>query len=185
MAKIKVHEFVSLDGVFENPAWTAPYGFTPEMGERMAEFTGPSTTGGIILGRKTYQMFAPAWSTRTADDDPGAPFFNDSVKHVVSSTTTESVWSNTSFLGGYDAEAIAKLKADAPGDIFCSGSGTLVRAMLSDGLVDELHLFLYPVTLGSGAKLFPEGGAETSLGLVGSESFPNGVVHLTYGPAAS
>lgn len=94
MGKIKVHEFVSLDGVFENPSWTADFGFPTGMGEAIGAMTTSSTA--ILLGRTTYQMFAPAWSTRTVEDDPGAGFFNDTPKFVVSSTLTAADdWQNS------------------------------------------------------------------------------------------
>src|ERR671915_288675 len=110
MGDIAVHEFISLDGVFEDPGWTFDFGFDPEMGETLGAVTGAST--GILLGRRTYEMFAPAWSTRTVEDDPGAPFFNDTQKYVVSSTLTdaESVWRNSTEIGGYDAGRIRELK---------------------------------------------------------------------------
>jgi len=179
---IKVHEFVSLDGVFENPSWTAEFGFPEALGQAIASFT--STSSAILLGRRTFEMFAPAWSARSVDDDPGVPFFNDTPKYVVSSTLTSAdAWQNSTVLGGYDAQAIAALKEEA-GDVYISGSGTLVRALMADGLVDELHLLVYPVVLGTGARLFPEGSARTPLTLAASEAFDNGVLHLTYGPAA-
>jgi len=183
VGKIFVHEFVSLDGVFENPSWTADYGFTDEMGEAIGALTAASSA--ILLGRKTYEMFAPAWSTRTVDDDPGVPFFNDTPKHVVSSTLRSAdEWQNSSVLGGYDPQAIRRLKDESTG-IYISGSGTLVRALLADGLVDELHLLMYPVVLGAGAELFPAGAQRTPLQLAGHEAFDNGVLHLTYTPAGS
>jgi dihydrofolate reductase len=181
MGKIKIHEFMSLDGVFEDPRWTAPFGFDPKMGEAIGALT--SDCSAILLGRKTYEMFAPAWSTRTAEDDPGAPFFNDTKKYVVSSTLTTADWSNSEILGPYDAAAIRKLKDDVPDDIYVSGSGTLVRAMLDDGLVDELHLFVYPVTLGEGMRLFDTKANERRLSLVASDTYDNGVLHLGYAPA--
>jgi dihydrofolate reductase len=183
MGTIGVHEFMSLDGVFENPSWTAPYGFDPKMGETLAAITGSAEA--ILLGRKTFEMFAPAWSTRTAEQDPGAPFFNDTSKHVVSSTLSdaESVWANSTVVGPYDADAIRALKDSVDGGIYISGSGTLVRALLADGLVDDLHLFVYPVALGSGMRLLPEDGAPTKLALKDSTAYDNGVVHLNYGPA--
>src|SRR5215212_9472216 len=90
MAEIHVHEFMTLDGVIDAPAWTADYGFDPKMGEAIAAVTARSD--GILLGRVTYQMFEPAWSTRTAEDDPGAPFFNETTKYVVSGTLDEGTW---------------------------------------------------------------------------------------------
>jgi dihydrofolate reductase len=183
MGTIAVHEFVSLDGVFENPTWTADYGFTDPMGQAIGALTGASS--GILLGRSTYQMFAPAWSTRTAEDDPGAPFFNDTPKYVVSSTLTSADdWRNSTLLGPYDADVLRDLKHRV-GRIYVSGSGTLVRALLADRLVDELHLFLYPLVLGSGAKLFPDGAPRTPLVLADQQAFDNGVLHLSYVPASA
>jgi dihydrofolate reductase len=182
MGSISVHEFVSLDGVFEDPRWTAPYGFTEGMGRAIGDLTSASSA--ILLGRTTFQMFAPAWSGRTAEDDPGAPFFNDTTKYVVSSTLSSAdEWRNSTVFGPYDADAVRKLKDDVDGGIYISGSGTLVRALLADGLVDELHLLVYPVVLGSGAKLFPDGTGHVPLALAAQEAFENGVLHLTYAPA--
>ncbi len=180
MGAIHVHEFMSLDGVIDTPTWTADYGFDPGMGERIGAVTGRS--GGILLGRVTYEMFAPAWSTRTAEEDPGAPFFNDTTKHVVSGTLTDPDWRNSEVVGAYDPAAIRDLKASVDGDLYVSGSGTLVRALLADGLVDGLHLFVYPLTRGAGPRLFPEGAAPAKLELEASEAFPNGVVYLEYRP---
>ena len=183
MGKIGVHEFVSLDGVFENPSWTAPYGFTEGMGRAIGALTASSSA--ILLGRATYEMFAPAWSTRTVDEDPGAQFFNETPKYVVSSTLRSAdSWQNSTVLGAYDAGAIRELKDEVDGGIYISGSGSLVRALLADGLVDELHLLVYPIVLGTGARLFPEGSGRTPLALAAQETFDNGVIHLTYTPAA-
>jgi dihydrofolate reductase len=175
---IHVHEFMSLDGVIDAPTWTFDYGFTDGMGEAIGAVTKRS--GGILLGRTTYEMFEPAWSTRTAEDDPGAPFFNDTTKYVVSGTLTTATWRNTTIVGPYDPDAIRSLKNDVDGDLYVSGSGMLVRAMLADGLIDGLHLFVYPLTLGSGPRLFPEGSAPGKLSLAACESYDNGVVYLDY-----
>jgi dihydrofolate reductase len=181
MGAIKVHEFMSLDGVVENPSWTFDFGFDPAMGETIAALTGSS--GAILLGRTTYEMFAPVWSSRTADDDPGAAFFNDTPKHVVSSTLEQTAWSNSQVLGPYDPAALRRLKEGVDGGIYVSGSVTLVRALLEDGLLDELHLFVYPIVLGSGLRLFPEGAPSRKLALRSSDTYANGVVHLAYAPA--
>jgi dihydrofolate reductase len=178
MGAIHVHEFTSLDGVIDAPTWTFEYGFDPGMGEAIGAVTGRSR--GILLGRKTYAMFEPAWSTRTVEDDPGAPFFNDTTKYVVSGTLETGTWRNSEIVGPYDPDAIRRLKDDV-GDLYVSGSITLVRAMLADGLVDELHLFVYPLTLGQGTRLFDE-KAPVKLSLAKSESYPNGVVYLNYRP---
>jgi dihydrofolate reductase len=180
MGAIHVHEFMSLDGVIDEPTWTFDYGFHDKMGEALGAVTDRSR--GILLGRTTYEMFEPAWSTRTVEDDPGAPFFNDTTKYVVSGTLTTATWRNSTIIGPYDPAAIRSLKDDVDGDIFVSGSGTLVRAMLADGLVDELHLFVYPLTRGSGPRLFPEAAAPAKLSLAAFEPYENGVVYLAYRP---
>ncbi len=151
MGAVHVHEFMSLDGVIDAPVWSAEYGFVPRMGELIGGFTEQCTA--ILLGRTTYEMFEPAWSTRSVEDDPGAPFFNDTAKYVVSSTLTDPTWNNSTVIGGYDAETIQRLKDEVDGPIYMSGSATLVRAMLADGLIDELHLFVYPLTRGEGLRL--------------------------------
>jgi dihydrofolate reductase len=176
---IHVHEFVSLDGVIDAPTWAFDYGFDPKMGEAIGAITARSR--GILLGRVTYEMFEPAWSPRTADDDPGAPFFNDTEKYVVSSTLTTGSWRNSTIVGPYDVAAIRRLKDDV-GDLYVSGSGTLVRAMLDDGLVDELDLFVYPLTRGPGPRLFPDEATPRRLSLAACEAYDNGVVHLAYRP---
>ena len=150
------------------------------MAEAIGAFTKRSR--GILLGRTTYEMFEPAWSTRTVEEDPGAPFFNDTTKYVVSGTLATATWRNSELIGPYDPERIRALKGEVDGDLYISGSGTLVRAMLADGLVDELHLFVYPLTRGSGPRLFPEDAAPATFSLAASESYDNGVVYLAYRP---
>jgi len=179
MGAIHVHEFISLDGVIDTPTWTAEYGFHPKIGEAIGAVTARSR--GILLGRTTYEMFEPAWSVRTVDEDPGAPFFNDTTKYVVSGTLTTATWRNSEIIGPYDSERIRRLKDEVDGDLYVSGSGTLVRAMLADGLVDELHLFVYPLTRGSGPRLFPA-DAPSTFSLAAAESYENGVVYLAYRP---
>jgi dihydrofolate reductase len=178
MGEILVHEFTTLDGIVDAPTWTAEFGFDPKMGEVIAGLTGRSRA--ILLGRTTYEMFEPAWSSRTEEDDPGAPFFNETQKYVVSSTLTEPTWRNSTWFGPYDADEIRKLKSGIDGDLYVSGSATLVRALLADGLVDELHLFVFPVTRGEGLRLFRERAEPLSLSLIACDSYPNGVVHLAY-----
>ena len=173
---IHVHEFISLDGVIDAPVWTFEYGFDPKMGEAIGATTARSTA--ILLGRTTYEMFEPAWSTRTVEDDPGAPFFNDTTKYVVSSTLSETTWRNSELLGGYDPEKIRRLVDEADGDIYVSGSGTLVRALLADGLIDALHLFVFPLTRGGdGPRLFPADAPQLKFELEHMERYDNGVVY--------
>ncbi|HYK66724.1 MAG TPA: dihydrofolate reductase family protein [Streptosporangiaceae bacterium] len=178
MGKIRVHEFTTMDGVIDEPRWTFDFGFDPEMGAAIAKAMGGSQ--GILLGRVTYEMFEPAWSARTEDDDPGAPFMNDTTKYVVSSTLTNASWRNSEIVGPYDPGTIRSLKDRVDGGLYVSGSGTLVRALLGDNLVDELHLFVYPITRAGGPRLFsPEtGGAKWSL--AHSQTYDNGVLYLNY-----
>jgi len=177
MGAVHVHEFMSLDGVIDQPTWTFDYGFLPEMEETIGAVT--NRCRGILLGRTTYEMFEPAWSTRTVEQDPGAPFFNDTTKYVVSSTLTTATWRNSKIIGPYDPDAIRNLK-DEVGDLYVSGSGTLVRAMLADGLIDELHLLVYPLTRGSGPQLFPEDAAPSKFSLGVCQSYENGVIYMNY-----
>src|SRR3954469_20113348 len=130
-------------------------------------------------------MFAPAWSTRTVEDDPGAPFFNDTHKYVVGSGKPNVDWGPSTLLGAFDAEVIRKVRDETGGLIYVSGSGTLVRGLLAEGLVDELHLFVYPVVLGAGRRLLSREAAPAGplrLTLIENEAYDNGVVHLAYGP---
>lgn len=186
MGAIHVHEFISLDGVIDAPTWTFDFGFTERMGEVIGAVTSPCTA--ILLGRTTFEMFAPAWSTRTVEDDPGAPFFNDTTKFVVSSRLSddeaEATWGNSRAIGAYDPDRIRRLKDEVDGDIYMSGSGTLVRALLADALIDELHLLVYPVTRGEGPRLFPEGAAPRTLALATAEAMDNGVLYTAYRPQA-
>ena len=181
MGTIAVHEFITLDGVIEAPSWSFDYPYDPAMGEAIGAIMGSSTA--ILLGRRTYQEFAPAWSGRTAEEDPGAPFMNESPKYVVSASLQAGDWQNTVILGPYPAEAIRDLKDRIEGGIYVSGSGTLVRALLADGLVDELHLFMFPLVRGAGQRLFADSGPAIKLALAGSQAYRNGALHLTYRPA--
>ncbi|MDR6972607.1 dihydrofolate reductase family protein [Leifsonia shinshuensis] len=182
MGGIAVHEFVSLDGVFEDPSWTAEFGFDPEMGDDIGRLTRASDA--ILLGRRTFEMFAPVWSQRTAADDPGAPFFNDSPKAVVSSSlddeTAEGTWRNSRSLGAYDPARIREFADSFSGGVYVSGSGSLVRSLLADGLLGSLHLFVYPLVRGTGARLFPDGSTPAQLRLRHHDAYDNGVLHLHY-----
>jgi dihydrofolate reductase len=181
MGKIAAHEFITLDGVIEAPTWTMDFPFDPKMGEAIGSVMQSSDA--ILLGRQTYEEFYPAWSSRTGDDDPGAPFMNESPKYVVSSTLETADWNNSTIVGPYSPDSIRALKDELDGGLYVSGSATLVRAMLADGLVDELHLFVYPVTIGAGKRLFTDGGPKAKLALASAESYESGVVHLVYRPA--
>jgi dihydrofolate reductase len=178
-ATIAVHEFISADGVFESPTWTFEFGWDPRMGETLEAITSSATT--ILLGRKTHEMFAPAWRDRTVEDDPGADFFNQTEKLVVGAEEPAEEWANTTRLGAYDADEIRRLKAERDGVIYISGSGQLVRQLIRDGLVDELHLFVYPIALGEGERFWAS-GEQTRVSLTAHDVYSNGVVHLCYSP---
>jgi dihydrofolate reductase len=109
---------------------------------------------------------------------------NQTPKYVVSASLQAAEWSNSSILAPYDADTIRDLRDRIDGNIYVSGSGTLVRALFADGLVDDLHLFVYPLALGTGQRLFADGGPAAKFALADSQAFSNGVVHLTYTLAA-
>ena len=177
MGTIRVHEFMTLDGVIDAPTWTFDFGFDRALGQDIGNLM--SSCGAILLGRTTYEMFEPAWSARTAEEDPGAPFMNDSTKYVVSSTMKAGTWQNTKIVGPYSAEAIRRVKAEVDDGVYVSGSSMLVRALIADGLLDELHLFVYPVTRGAGPRLFPD-DLPTQWSLAHSATYDNGVLYLLY-----
>ena len=184
VGKIAVHEFITIDGVFEDPSFTFDYPFDPKMGVAIARIMGSSKA--ILLGRRTHEMFAPGWSVRTAADDPGAPFMNESPKYVVSGSLKDAdYWNNSTVIGAYSADSIRRIKDQVDGNIYVSGRGTLVRAMLADGLVDELELFVFPVAIGKGARLFNEKASAIRFALVSTEAYNSGVVHLSYRTAGS
>ncbi len=181
MGEILVHEFISLDGNIDDPSWIGEFGWDPHMGEAVETLT--ARCRGILLGRTTFELFEPAWSTRSEADDPSAPFFNDTMKYVVSGTLTDPTWRNSTVIGAYDAGGIRKLKDEVDGDLYVSGSGRLVRAMLADGLVDELHLCLFPAMRGTGPRAFPDEAAG-KLTLTACKSFDNGALYLVYRTSA-
>jgi dihydrofolate reductase len=177
MRKIVVTEFISLDGVIENPAWTMPY-----WGDDIAQFKGAEQVAcdALLLGRITYQGFAAAWPGRT---DPGADEMNSLPKHVVSTTLDKVEWNNSRLIKANIVEEITALKQQPGKDILVYGSATLVNALLQHGLVDQLQLLVYPVVLGSGKRLFQDGVTAT-MKLVETKAFNSGVVLLMYQPMA-
>jgi len=178
VGKIRVHEFTTMDGIIDEPRWSFEFGFDPAMGAAIGKAMGGCDA--ILLGRVTYEMFEPAWSGRTADDDPGAPFMNDTTKYVVTSTLQTTTWRNSEIVGTYDPGAIRRLKDQVDGGLYVSGSGTLVRALLGDDLVDELHLFTYPITRAGGPALFGPATGSAKWALADSQAYDNGVVYLNY-----
>jgi dihydrofolate reductase len=179
MGIIKSGLFISLDGVIESPdVWQGPY-FNDEMGTAV----GGLMTGndGMLLGRQTYDEFAGYWPNA----DPSDPFtaqMNGSRKYVVSNSLSEATWENSTLISGDVRAEIEKLKQDTA-QLGTTGSATLVRWLLEQSLVDELHLLVHPLVVGHGKKLFAD-GAEVPLVLRAATPFSTGVVHLVYAPAA-
>jgi dihydrofolate reductase len=166
--------FISLDGVVEAPdTWHFPY-FNNEMGAAVGAMMGGNDA--MLIGRKTYDEFASFWPTANPDD-PITAQMNGTRKYVVSTTLTDPAWENCTVVSGDVKAEIAKLKQDQ--QLGTTGSGTLVRWLLEQGLVDELHLLVHPLVVGKGKKLFDD-GPQVPLKLLSSETFSTGVLHLVY-----
>ena len=181
MRKVTAGLFVSLDGVVESPEkWHFPY-FNDEMGEAVE--AAISASDAMLLGRVTYQEFAAYWPGVSSEDEPFATHMNNTPKYVVSNTLDKAEWNNSTLISGNVAEAITKLKQQPGKNIGITGSATLVQSLLQDDLLDELGLMIHPVVVGSGKRLFQEGGGPKGLKLVDSMTFSTGVVSLTYQPA--
>ncbi len=183
MGFIKSGLFISLDGVIESPeTWHFPY-FDDQMGAAVGALIDESDA--TLIGRQTYDEFAAYWPQADADD-PMTAVMNGARKYVVSTTLTDPEWENTTAVHPSDgsgdvATQLSRLKQDTR--LGTTGSATLVRWMLEAGLVDELHLLVHPVVVGSGKKLFAY-GAKVPLELVSSTTFKTGVLHLVYKPAS-
>jgi dihydrofolate reductase len=183
MRKVVAVEFVSLDGVMEAPdQWHFPY-WSDEMGQEIAAAMGQADA--MLLGRVNYEEWAAFWPQQDPEENPVAVRMNEVRKYVVSTILEEPLgWNNSTLIGENVAEEIAELKRQTGGDISISGSGSLVRSLLKDGLIDELRLMVHPVVVGSGKRLFEEGGDRVALELVDSKIFSTGVVYLTYRPVS-
>ena len=176
MRRVIVTEFISLDGVMEEPAWTAPY-----WNDEIAKFKGEesSSSDALLLGRVTYQGFAAAWPE---SKDEGADYFNSVRKHVVSKTLEEPLgWNNSTLIKDNVVGKITDLKQQDGKDLAVHGSATLVQTLMQHDLVDRYRLLVYPVIVGNGKRLFKE-GIPATLKLLGSQSFSSGVVALVYEP---
>jgi dihydrofolate reductase len=186
MSKITASLFIALDGVVENPAeWHFPY-FNDEMGAAVDANQGVADI--MLFGRKTYDSFAGAWPEREAAGEEDAPFakaLGDMRKIVASNQQLEFTWRHSEQLGGDLVDSVRKLKNDpVSGHIALSGSVSVVRQLLTAGLVDELHLFVHPIAVGKGMRLFEDDRSSLPLKLISSKTFATGVVHLVYGPDA-
>ena len=179
MRKVVVSEFVSLDGVFEDPSWTFPFRGEEQEAFKLAELRAADA---LLLGRVTYLGFAAAWPRMAEQTGDYGAMMNGYPKYVVSTTLEKAEWNNSSVVGGDVAEAVAGLKARPGRDILVFGSGQLVETLMGHGLVDEYRLLVFPVVLGKGRRLFPD-GREATLQLVAAKPFRSGVVALTYQPA--
>jgi dihydrofolate reductase len=190
MRKIVVAEFVSLDGVIQAPGgaeedtdggfahggWTAPY-WHDDIGAHF--FQAMTETGALLLGRKTWQGHGSAFDPMP-EGDPFGDVMNTMPKYVVSTTlTSASAWRNSTLIKSNVLEEVRALKAQAGKNIAIDGSSVLVHTLAQHGLVDEYSLLVYPIVLGSGKKLFPE-GLQANLRLIETQSFPSGVVLMRY-----
>jgi dihydrofolate reductase len=187
VGRIVVTEFVSLDGVMEDPGGSENFrhggwSFEFDRGDEGDKFKLDETLSSeaLLLGRVTYEGFAAAWPSREGEF---ADKFNTMPKYVVSSTLEEPQWNNSTVLTGDAAEQVAKLKQERDGDIVVHGSAQLVRTLVENDLVDELRLMVFPVVLGSGKRLFAETSDKKALRLVDSKVVGDGVAILTYEPA--
>jgi dihydrofolate reductase len=179
MRKIVSGLFISLDGVVQTPdQWHFPY-FNDEMGAAVGSLMASGDA--MLLGRRTYEEFAAYWPTST---DDFADHMNNTPKYVVSNTLTSAQWQNSTLISGDVNNELAQLKDQPGGNLNITGSGTLVRSLLRQRLLDELHLLLHPIVVGNGTRLFDD-GPQVPLHLTNSQTFSTGVLHLTYQPAPS
>jgi dihydrofolate reductase len=185
MGRIVVTEFISVDGVIEDPggAEDFKYGgwsFEFNRGEDGDQFKLDETrsSAALLLGRKTYEGFADAWPKREGEF---ADLFNNMPKYVVSSTLTDPEWNNSTVVDPSNLAAeVARIRDEADGDVVVHGSGQLVQALLEDGLVDELRLMVFPVVLGTGKRLFGETSEKKPLELAESRTVGDGVSIQVY-----
>ena len=178
MRKIIASLFVSLDGVAEAPeTWHFPY-FNDEMGNAVG--AAMANADAVLLGRVQYQQFAAYWPT---SEDEMADLMNNQKKYVVTNTLTEATWNNTEIISGDVPARIAALKSADGNDIGVTGSLTLVRSLLTAGLLDQLRLFVHPIVLGKGARWFDD-LSTVELRLASAETFSTGVIHQVYALAS-
>lgn len=179
MRKLVASLFVSLDGVIEAPQrWHMPY-INEEVGEVLQEQIADSDA--FLLGRATYQEWESGWAPKS-DEDPMAAVINGRPKYVVTSTLDTLEWKNSRLVSGDVVAAVRQLKAEPGKNIAINGSGTLLEHLLDEGLVDELHLMIHPIVVGTGKRLLEKGGTQTQLRLTSSRTFGTGVVYVVYEP---
>jgi dihydrofolate reductase len=183
MGKIVVTEFLSLDGVMEAPGGEdfkyKGWSFEVDRGEDGNKFKLDETleTDVLLLGRVTYESFAGAWPTR---EGPFADKFNSMPKYVVTSTMKDPDWNNTRVIDGEVVEQVSKLRQETDGIIQVPGSNQLVQTLFENDLVDELHMMIFPLVLGTGRRLFGETSDKKRMRLTDSKTVGDGVVVLVY-----
>ncbi|MEA2440461.1 MAG: hypothetical protein QOH76_1885 [Thermoleophilaceae bacterium] len=184
MGRTVVTEFVSLDGVMEDPGGSEDFrhggwSFEFSRGDEGDKFKLDEAmeAEALLLGRKTYEGFADAWPSR---DGEFADKFNNMPKYVVSSTLEDPSWSNSKVLAGDLKDEVSKLREEVDGDVVVHGSAQLVQALLEDDLVDELRLMVFPVVLGGGKRLFGDASDKKPLKLADSKTVGDGVAILVY-----
>ena len=183
MRPVSASFFISLDGVVEAPEkWHLPY-FTDEMGATIGQAMAESDA--LLIGRRTYDEWVSYWPNQDESQNPMAARMNGVQKYVASHSLESADWQNTTVLSGNLRDEVTKLKEQPGQTIAINGSATLVRSLIRDGLIDELRLMVHPVLLGSGARLFEGADESAPLELVESKSYSNGVLDLTYRPAAA
>ena len=187
MGRIVITEFVSLDGVMEDPGGSEDFeyggwSFEYERGDEGDKFKLDETmaSDALLLGRVTYEGFADSWPQREGEF---ADKFNDMPKYVVSSTLTDPDWKNTTVIDGDLADAVAKLRESHDGDVVVHGSAQLAQALIENDLVDEVRLMVFPVVLGKGKRIFGETSAKKPLRLSDTKTVGDGVAILVYEPA--
>jgi dihydrofolate reductase len=180
MRKIINSTYITLDGVIEQPAWTVPY-----FDDEAAAFAGEQTEAAdaLLMGRRTYDMFAASWPTRDENDpSTGAAYFNNVKKYVASTTLTNPEWNNSEVLQGDLIEAVTGLKAQEGKDILMYGYGTVTHALVKAGLVDEVRLWIHPVFVGGPSISAPLDDAQTTLTLASTKVMKSGMIIATYTP---
>jgi len=177
MRKLVVSEFVSLDGVIENPDWTWPFNAEEQ---QQFKFDELKAADALLLGRVTYEGFAAAWPNMTEAGGEYAERMNNYPKYVVSKTLNDAVWKPSYLIKGNVCEEVAKLKEKPGKDILIFGSADLVNELHPSGLIDEYRLMIFPVIVGTGKKLFKDGLVRRSLKLVKTKTFRSGVAVLIY-----
>ena len=191
MSKVVVLTNLTLDGVMQGPArpdedrrggfehggWAAPYAAMEATGNNFA------SAGALLFGRRTYENFYAVWPKQT--NSPYTGFLNTIQKYVASTTLKEPLpWSNSTLLKGDAAQAVSQLKEQPGKDLLIMGSGELIQSLMRANLIDDYVLLIHPLVLGSGRRLFPDGGAAATLRLVATSTTDKGVVIASYQPAS-